>query len=151
MSKKRVNFTIDEELYSIVQPYIKNMSSYIEKCLENFYLKNKEVIEQNDLKTAKYLLSCQDTSNDLENQPNITFITRNQPLQLRLFEIIDNRVIVGDRRKEKVITYPCSDDLSFRSNNSCTYRNKLYYFEIIHEFYDENEINFMYNLQKNNT
>lgn len=132
-TKKYLNLSIDIDLMDQVRPYIKNMSAFLETCLKNFYNKNRDVILKDDLKTAKLNIK------DLESKdlPNITYIMGNQPVQLRLFEIIDNRVITG--KKEKIFTYPSSKDFSFTSNNTIKINKRNYYFEIVGKKVEELE------------
>ena len=133
ITKKRINFSCDIELFDAVSPYINNMSAFIETCLKNFYNKNRDVILNDDLKTAKLHLK------DIESKdlPNITYIMNNQPVQLRLFEIVNDRVITG--KKEKVFTFPSSKDFSFTSNNTIQLNKRNYYFEIVGKRVEELE------------
>lgn len=121
-TKKYLNLSIDAELLERVRPYIKNLSSFMEQCLINYVSKNKEIMQSDDIRTANYLLNPVNES-DLSN---IKF-NEQTPQQLKLFEIVDNRVI--SQRKEKVLTYPTSEDFYFSSNNTCVYKKKKYYFE----------------------
>lgn len=125
-TKRDLKVTIDIDLLDTVRPYINNLSSFFESCLKNFYQKNRNTILKDDFKTAKLNIK------DLESKdlPNITYITNNSnPVQLKLFDLVDGRVITG--KNEKLFTFPTSKEFSFTSNNTILIGKKEYYFEIL--------------------
>lgn len=53
--KKRINISIDYNIYQESKEYIHNLSRFLEKCLKNQIIKEKQTIEQiNCLKEKGY-------------------------------------------------------------------------------------------------
>lgn len=129
---RSVNLSLNKDIIDLVGPYIDNLSQFVNTCLKNFYKKNKDIIDSDELKNSKLLV---DSNLDSDDLPNITYIMNNLPVQLSLFPIVENRVL---SKKKKIITYPCSGDLLFLSNNSLKLNDKIYYFEIIYNYKSNN-------------
>lgn len=132
-NKKYLNLSIDSNLLEMVRPYINNISAFVETCLKNFYQKNKDIINEGDIKTSKYLV---DLSIKTEELPNITYIMQHLPIQLELFPIIENRVI--NNKNKRFLTLPGVQEPIFLSNNSLKLNDKIYYFEINSNYTSQN-------------
>lgn len=131
-TKKRINISIDVDLFEKVRPYINNLSFFIETCLKNYIRQHQSIIDQDNYYTASYVLNHNKKDFILDESPNITYIMNNVakeiPVQLKLFEIIGDKVI---STKEKTLVYPTNDEsFSFLSNKTLKLKNKIYYFEI---------------------
>lgn len=140
-TKKRINVSLDAELFEKVRPYINNLSYFIETCLRNYMRQHQSIIDQDNYFTASYVLNHNKKDFILDESPNITYIMDNVakdiPVQLKLFEIIGDKVI---STKEKTLVYPTIDEsFSFLSNKTLKLRNKIYYFEIEKRLMPEQE------------
>lgn len=140
-TKKRVNITIDADLFEKVRPYINNLSFFFETCLKNYIRQHQSIIDQDNYFTASYVLNHNKKDFILDESPNITYIMDNVakdiPVQLKLFEIIGDKVI---STKEKTLVYPTIDEsFSFLSNKTLKLKNKVYYFEIEKRLMPERE------------
>lgn len=140
-TKKRINVSLDAELFEKVRPYISNLSFFIETCLRNYIRQHQNIIDQDNYFTASYVLNHNKKDFILDESPNITYIMDNVakdiPVQLKLFEIIGDKVI---STKEKTLVYPTIDEsFSFLSNKTLKLKNKIYYFEIEKRLISERE------------
>ena len=70
---RSVNLSLNKDIFDLVGPYIDNLSQFVNTCLKNFYKKNKDIIDSDDLKNSKLLVDLNLDSDDL---PNITYIMR---------------------------------------------------------------------------
>lgn len=123
---KRVNISIDIDLFNEVRPYINNLSGFINKCLANYAKKLNLNISKSQNYTSRLLLEEEFIENDYMNMPNITYIMNNAPVQMSLFDIVDNVVLFKD---EHIITYP-TNKINLINNCTLFYNNKKYFYKI---------------------